>query len=61
MLQPREAAELALNLDPENDDETMDELRAIMEEKGIRNAYAVLTGSAVRISKMISPFSGAST
>ena len=37
-----EAAELALNLDPENDDETMDELREIMEEKGIRNAYAVL-------------------
>jgi hypothetical protein len=34
--------ELALNLDPENDDETMDELRGIMEEKGIRNAFAVL-------------------
>jgi hypothetical protein len=41
-LQPQEAAELALNLDPENDDETMDELRRIMEEKGIRNAYSVL-------------------
>ena len=37
-----EAEELALNLDPENDDETMDELRGIMEEKGIRNAFAVL-------------------
>jgi hypothetical protein len=36
------AGELALNLDPENDDETMDELRGIMEEKGIRNAFAVL-------------------
>jgi hypothetical protein len=37
-----EATELALNLDPESDDETMDELRGIMEQKGIRNAYAVL-------------------
>ena len=36
------AEELALNLDPENDDETMDELRGIMEEKGIRNAFSVL-------------------
>ena len=41
-LQPHEAAALALDLDPENDDETMDELRRVMEEKGIRNAYAVL-------------------
>ncbi len=41
-LQPQEAATLALDLDPENDDETMDELRRVMEEKGIRNAYAVL-------------------
>ena len=38
----REAAALALDLDPENDDETMDELRTIMQEKGIRNAFAVL-------------------
>jgi hypothetical protein len=37
-----EVADLALNLDPESDDDTMDELRNIMEEKGIRNAYAVL-------------------
>ncbi|MDR3548670.1 MAG: hypothetical protein P4M11_10480, partial [Candidatus Pacebacteria bacterium] len=36
------ATALALNLDPENDDETMEELRGIMEEKGIRNAFAVL-------------------
>jgi hypothetical protein len=36
------AEALALNLDPENDDETMDELRGIMQEKGIRNAFAVL-------------------
>jgi hypothetical protein len=41
-LQPQEAAALALDLDPENDDETMEELRRVMEEKGIRNAYAVL-------------------
>ncbi len=38
----QEAADLALNLDPENDDETMQELRNIMEEKGIRNAFVVL-------------------
>jgi hypothetical protein len=37
-----QARELALNLDPENDDETMDELRGIMEEKGIKNAFSVL-------------------
>jgi TraM recognition site of TraD and TraG len=41
-MQPQEAQELALNLDPENDDETMDELRTIMETKGIRNAFMVL-------------------
>jgi hypothetical protein len=41
-LQPQEAVALALDLDPENDDETMEELRRVMEEKGIRNAYAVL-------------------
>lgn len=41
-LSDSEANELAVNLDPEADDETMDELRGIMEEKGIRNAFAVL-------------------
>ncbi|MBA3789137.1 TraM recognition domain-containing protein [Patescibacteria group bacterium] len=41
-LPEHQAQELALNLDPENDDETMDELRNIMQEKGIRNAFAVL-------------------
>jgi hypothetical protein len=41
-LPEEQVEELALNLDPENDDETMDELRGIMEEKGIRNAFAVL-------------------
>jgi hypothetical protein len=37
-----EVQTLALNLDPEADDETIDELRGIMEEKGIKNALAVL-------------------
>ncbi len=37
-----QAQTLALNLDPEADDETIDELRGIMEEKGIKNALAVL-------------------
>ncbi|HEX7651573.1 MAG TPA: hypothetical protein VF439_02545 [Candidatus Paceibacterota bacterium] len=37
-----EAHALALNLDPEGDDETMADLRAIAEEKGIRNALSVL-------------------
>jgi hypothetical protein len=37
-----EAREIALSLDPEEDDETMAELRGIMDEKGIRNAFAVL-------------------
>ena len=41
-LKPEAAHELALDLDPENDDETMQELRNIMEEKGIKNAFAVL-------------------
>ncbi|HRH24102.1 MAG TPA: hypothetical protein PK109_00735, partial [Candidatus Paceibacterota bacterium] len=31
----REANEIALNLDPESDDETMEELRRIMEARGI--------------------------
>lgn len=37
-----EVQTLALNLDPEADDETIEELRGIMEEKGIKNALAVL-------------------
>lgn len=37
-----EAQELALNLDPENDDETMQELQRVMETKGVHNAFAVL-------------------
>lgn len=41
-LSPEAAEVLALNLDPESDDETMAELRNIMEEKGIKNAFAVL-------------------
>ncbi len=41
-LKQAEVEALALDLDPENDDETMYELRNIMEEKGIKNAYAVL-------------------
>jgi hypothetical protein len=39
---PQEAEALAVNLDPESDDETMQELRSIMETKGIKNAFAVL-------------------
>ncbi|HYF29123.1 MAG TPA: hypothetical protein VEA36_02020, partial [Candidatus Paceibacterota bacterium] len=37
-----EATALSLNLDPEQNDETMEELRGIMETKGVRNALAVL-------------------
>lgn len=37
-----DAQALALNLDPESDDETILELRSIMETKGISNAFAVL-------------------
>jgi hypothetical protein len=33
---------IALNLDPDDTDETISELRSIMEEKGIKNALAVL-------------------
>ncbi len=39
----QEAGEIALNLDPESDDETMNELRGIMEERGIHNALSVLS------------------
>lgn len=41
-MKPEEVQEIALNLDPESDDETMEELRRIMEERGIHNAFAVL-------------------
>jgi hypothetical protein len=37
-----EAHEIALNLDPESDDDTMEELRQVMEARGIHNAFAVL-------------------
>ncbi|HEX2792124.1 MAG TPA: DUF87 domain-containing protein [Candidatus Paceibacterota bacterium] len=41
-LQHEEAAALALDLDPKASDETMDELRGLMETKGVRNAFSVL-------------------
>lgn len=41
-LSPAHLSELAATLDPESDDETMLELKRLMEEKGIRNAFAVL-------------------
>lgn len=41
-ISPEEAKSLALELDPESDDETIDELRTIMETKGIKNAFSVL-------------------
>lgn len=41
-LSAEETRELALTLDPESDDETMEELRKIMEVRGIKNAFAVL-------------------
>src|SRR3989338_10366664 len=37
-----EAHALSLNLDPDNNDETIEELRRILETKGIRNALSVL-------------------
>lgn len=37
-----EAHELALNLDPESDDDTMEELKNVMEDRGIHSAFAVL-------------------
>ena len=37
-----EAHALSLNLDPDNNDETIEELRRIIETKGIRNAFSVL-------------------
>ncbi|HEV7121475.1 MAG TPA: DUF87 domain-containing protein, partial [Candidatus Paceibacterota bacterium] len=41
-MEPTEAYALALNLEPQSDDETMGELRTIMETKGIHNAFSVL-------------------
>jgi len=41
-LKEHEAHAVALDLSPRGDDETMEELRSIMETKGIRNAFAVL-------------------
>jgi hypothetical protein len=41
-LAPEEAHALSLNLSPDSDDETMEELRTIMETKGIKNAFSVL-------------------
>jgi hypothetical protein len=41
-IKPAEAQSLALNLEPRSDDETMEELRKIIETKGIHNAYSVL-------------------
>lgn len=41
-LTSQEKEEISLRLDPESDDETMEELRAIMETKGIHNAFSVL-------------------
>lgn len=39
---PQEVGELVLGLDPEADDATMEELRGVMELRGIRNALSVL-------------------
>lgn len=39
---PEEAHALALNLDPDDNDSTMEELRSLMETKGVHNAFAVL-------------------
>ena len=41
-LPEQQVQELVLNLDPENDDETMSELKTLMETKGIKNALSVL-------------------
>jgi len=37
-----EAREIALNLEPESDDATMEELRTLMDTRGIHNAFQVL-------------------
>lgn len=41
-LAPTRLSELASSLDPESDDETMLELKRLIETKGIKNAFAVL-------------------
>jgi len=41
-LKEEEAHAVALNLAPRADDETMEELRTVMETRGIRNAFSVL-------------------
>lgn len=41
-MKPEQIDELVLDLDPEDDDETMLELKNIMETKGIKNALSVL-------------------
>lgn len=41
-LPDKEAHALALNLDPDNNDETIEELKNIMEERGVKNAFSVL-------------------
>jgi GTPase SAR1 family protein len=41
-MQPHEAEAIALNLSPESNDETMEELRKILETKGIHNAFNIL-------------------
>jgi len=38
----RHAGDLVLNLDPEHSDETIAELKQVMEQKGIHNAFAIL-------------------
>ncbi len=42
-MQPQEIHEIVVRLDPEADDETMTELRRIMETRGIHNAFNILT------------------
>ncbi len=41
-LNDNEVKEIALDLDPDNNDDTMTELREIMESRGIKNAFAVV-------------------
>jgi len=41
-LPEEEAGTLALNLDPDDNDATIEELRGIMEERGVKNALSVL-------------------
>jgi len=39
----KHAEALVLNLDPEENDATISELRGVMEEKGIHNAFTILS------------------